>query len=236
MNESSGIKSVIRAFLFDLDGTLFNRDATVAGIVDWQVRTFGDVITPEKAATFRNRVTVLDEHGHGDKREVYATVSSELGFDAAFAELLVGSFWAEYPHHCHLEPEVANTLAKLRALGFCLGIVTNGTALVQNAALDALGIRSAVDVILISEVEGVRKPDAAIFHRAAAYLGVRPEECCFIGDHPSVDVAGAEAAGLRAVWKRTRYWQPAGPVHTIDNIPELLSLALAWELRKGRRH
>jgi putative hydrolase of the HAD superfamily len=51
----------------------------------------------------------------------------------------------------------------------------------RNAALDGLGVRDAVDAVLISETEGVRKPDAAIFHRAAQRLGVRPDECCFVG-------------------------------------------------------
>jgi putative hydrolase of the HAD superfamily len=219
---------VIRAFLFDLDGTLFDRDAAVAGILAWQVRMFRDVIAPEQAVTFCHRVTVLDAHGHRDKREVYATVATEFGFDTAVTEQLIASFWAEYPRHCRLDAGVAATLAELRRRGSRLGIVTNGTASVQNATLDALGVRDAVDAVLVSETEGVRKPDAAIFHRAAERLGVRPDECCFVGDHPTVDIAGAEAAGLRAVWRRTPYWVPAAPVPTtIDAIPELLSLALS---------
>ena len=114
------------------------------------------------------------------------------------------------------------TLAELRRRGKRLGIVTNGAAAVQNAAIDALGIRDAIDVILISETEGIRKPQADIFHRAAARAGVAPGECCFVGDHPTVDIAGAEAAGLRGIWKRTSYWAPAVPVPTIDSLPELL--------------
>lgn len=217
---------MIKAFIFDLDGTLFNRDATVAGILAWQVRTFREFITPERATTFCDRVTALDEHGHRDKREVYATVAAEFGFDRTVTEQLIVSFWTEYPHHCHLDAGVATTLAELRRRGLRLGIVTNGTTTVQNAAVDALGVRNAFDAVLISESEGVRKPDAVIFHRAAEQLGVRPDECCFVGDHPTVDIAGAEAAGLRAVWKRTPYWVPPAPVPTIDAIPELLYLAI----------
>ena len=218
---------MIRAVLFDLDGTLFNRDATVASILARQISIFRDFIRPERAATFCNRVTVLDAHGHQDKREVYATVATEFGFDTAVTEQLIASFWAEYPHHCHLDAGVAATLAELRRRGLRLGIVTNGAASVQNAALDGLGVRDAVDAVLISETEGVRKPDAAIFHRAAQRLGVRPDECCFVGDHPTVDIAGAKAAGLHAIWKRTPYWAPAAPVQAIDAIPELLSVALS---------
>jgi putative hydrolase of the HAD superfamily len=215
---------VINAVLFDLDGTLFNRDATVAGVVAWQVRALSHLIRPERAALFCHRVATLDEHGHRDKREVYATVGLEFGLDSPTIEELIVSFWTEYPRHCQLDAGVAETLAELRRRNKRLGIVTNGVASVQNSAIDALGIRAAVDTILISETEGVRKPHPEIFHRAAHQLGVSPRDCCFVGDHPTVDIAGAEAAGLQVFWKRTLYWEPETPVPTIESIPEILTL------------
>jgi putative hydrolase of the HAD superfamily len=115
-----------------------------------------------------------------------------------------------------------DTLVELRRRGKRLGIVTNGVAAVQHATIDALGIRSAVDAIVISETEGVRKPHPDLFHRAAFRVGVAPSECCFVGDHPTVDVAAAEAAGLQGIWRRTSHWAPAAPVRTIDAIPEIL--------------
>ena len=152
------------AVLFDLDGTLFDRDAAVAGILAWQVRTFSAVLPPSRAAEFCRRVTDLDEHGHRDKRDVYATIATEFGFAPAVVDELVVTFWSEYPRHWVLGAGVA----------------------------DKLGVVSA--------------------------------QCCFVGDHPDVDVAGAEAAGMRAIWKRTAYWAPAVPIPTIGSIPELLSL------------
>ena len=112
---------MIEAVLFDLDGTLFDRDATVAGVLAWQVDAFGAVIGHDRSADFVRRVTALDEHGHRDKREVY-----EVG------------------------------------------------------------------------------------------------RCCFVGDHPTVDVAAAQAAGFQAFWKRTPYWSPAEPVPTIETLSDLL--------------
>ena len=213
---------VIDAVLFDLDGTLFDRDATVAGILDWQVGEFAAAIGPERSADFVRRVTTLDDHGHRDKREVYDIVAAEFGLDALVRDQLVRSFWAEYPRHCQPGAGVAATLLALRQRGKRLGIITNGTASVQNAAIDALGIRGAMDVILISETEGLRKPDPELFHRATGRVGVPSDRCCFVGDHPTVDVAGAIAAGLQAFWKRTSYWSPSAPVPTVEVIPDLL--------------
>ncbi|MEQ1575156.1 MAG: HAD family hydrolase [Vicinamibacterales bacterium] len=213
---------MIEAVFFDLDGTLFDRDVTVARILAWQASEFAVAIRPERSADFIQRVTTLDEHGHRDKREVYEVVAAEFGLDASVRDQLVRSFWAEYPRHCQPGAGVAATLRELQQRGKRLGIITNGVASVQDAAIDALGIRRTMDAILISETEGLRKPAPELFRRATGRVGVPVERCCFVGDHPTVDVAGAMAAGLQAFWKRTSYWSPSGPVPTIEAIPDLL--------------
>ncbi len=105
-------------------------------------------------------------------------------------------------------------------------MITNGRRVIQDGTIDALEIRPLLDAILISEVEGVRKPDRAMFERAAARLGVAPHESCHVGDHPEVDFAGAIGAGMTAVWKRVPYWnQPSKEAPTIDTLSEVLEFA-----------
>jgi putative hydrolase of the HAD superfamily len=95
----------------------------------------------------------------------------------------------------------------------------------QNAKLTALGISTLFDVVLISEAEGIRKPDRAIFDMAVNRCGVSPTEAMFVGDHPEVDIAGAQAAGLVPVWKRVPYWQMTlENVLVIDALTELLPI------------
>lgn len=124
--------SAWKAILFDLDGTLFNRDATVEGIVEWQVTAFSSLIPAERAAEFRRMVVDLDDHGHRDKREVYARVGAAFSLDSMQVEQLVASFWNEYPKHCHPGPQVLGTLTALRVGGTRLGIITNGFASVDS--------------------------------------------------------------------------------------------------------
>jgi putative hydrolase of the HAD superfamily len=81
-----------------------------------------------------------------------------------------------------------------------------------------------MDAVLVSESEGVSKPAREIFERAAARVGVPVQECCYVGDHPELDVAGATAAAMLAVWKRTPYWSLTTPAPTITVLSELLSL------------
>ncbi|MFY0545032.1 HAD-IA family hydrolase [Brevibacillus sp. H7] len=66
-------------------------------------------------------------------------------------------------------------------------------------------------------------PAPEIFARAHKRLGVKAAECIFVGDHPINDIAAAKAAGMKAIWKRDRYWQaPVEADGTIEELSELL--------------
>jgi putative hydrolase of the HAD superfamily len=95
----------------------------------------------------------------------------------------------------------------------------------QQAKLSALALASAFDAVLISEAEGLSKPDPAIFHRALERLGVAPGHAVFVGDHPDFDVAGARAAGLRAVWRPGSLARPPVAADAaIEHLGDLLDL------------
>ncbi len=214
---------MIRAILFDLDGTLFDRDSTVRALVEAQYATFNQELAHVTKSDFVTRVVLLDEHGYRNKAEVYAIVAREFHLPSALAPELAADFWRRYHGFCRPFHDLVGTLEELRRRGKRIGVVTNGRQVTQEGTIDALGIRDLLDVVLVSEVEGVRKPDRRIFERALARLGVMPSECCHVGDDPEVDVSGARAAGLHAIWKRTTYWGvPAESVPVIENLGEIL--------------
>jgi len=66
--------------------------------------------------------------------------------------------------------------------------------------LDRAGMTSSFELILISEEIGQRKPHAAIFEVACQALRITPAEAIFIGDSPSIDIAGAKGVGMGAIW------------------------------------
>ncbi len=79
-----------------------------------------------------------------------------------------------------------------------LGILSNAT---EQAAADLAGerrLRGIFDAVLISALEGVRKPDAAIFALAAQRLGLEPAACVLIDDKER-NTTAAQAAGMRAI-------------------------------------
>jgi putative hydrolase of the HAD superfamily len=65
--------------------------------------------------------------------------------------------------------------------------------------LDDTGLAPLLDGLVISAEVGAAKPDPAIFERALEVAGAGRGEALHVGDTVDVDVAGALAAGLRAV-------------------------------------
>jgi putative hydrolase of the HAD superfamily len=167
----------------------------------------------------------LDDHGQGDKRAAYARVVSELGVEPELATALFDDFRKGYGLLFEPFPEVLGTLGWLRDRGVKLGIITNGTTVMQESKIETLGLAPLMDTVLISERERLRKPDRAIFERALSRLGVDAAASWFVGDHPDADIRGAHEAGLTAVWRRS-WGQAPHATHTISSLDELVSLLI----------
>jgi putative hydrolase of the HAD superfamily len=214
-----------RAILFDLDGTLHDRETTVRALFEAQHARFEAELAGVTRERYLERALALDEHGYRDRDRVFALLARELGLVAALAPRLTANFYEEYPEHAVAFPEATAVLAALRARGFRLGIITNGKQLVQQRKIDRLGFAPLVDVVVISESEGVKKPDARIFQRALERLGVSAAQATYVGDHPVTDVWGSVSSGLSAIWRRTPTWVPPDVEHrAIDTLDELLPM------------
>lgn len=105
---------------------------------------------------------------------------------------------------------VTGARAALRALHdrFRLVVATNADASTGAdvlAALARVGLDGLVDGVVSSADVGHRKPDAAFYRAALQHEGtggaaLDPARAVMVGDSAMNDVAGAKAAGLRAVW------------------------------------
>ena len=218
---------MIRAVLFDLDGTLYDRDSVMRNLVEEQFGAFRESLGGVSESQFVQRILQLDAHGQSDKPGLYERVVLEWGLDRELAGHLVRYFREHYDRHCSLSADASATLQTLRTCGRKLGVITNGGLAWQQKTLRCLGLASFFDTVLISEAEGLRKPDPRIFARALERCDVCPAEALFVGDHPEVDVAGAKAAGLIPVWKRVPYWEMAvDDALIVDHLSDILPLCL----------
>jgi putative hydrolase of the HAD superfamily len=214
---------MIRAVFFDLDGTLYDRDAAILRMAEEQFEAFRDELGVEKSV-FLERLTELDGHGQPRTPRLHHVLAESLGLGVAVGDKLEAYFRSHYPSLCKLSTDNLNTLMTLRERGKKLGLITNGPTEWQSRKIEYMGLASLFDAIVISEAEGVRKPDPRIFERALERCGVRANESMFVGDHPEIDIQGAVGAGLVPVWKAAPYWQVPDNVLRIEQLSELLPL------------
>jgi len=103
-------------------------------------------------------------------------------------------------------PGARATLLELRNRGFLLGIVTNRAFGGDRFRTDLqeLDLDIGWDAVSVSVEVGFLKPHPALFEHALAALEVAPGETLMVGNSLVEDVAGAQALGMAAAWKRCR--------------------------------
>jgi putative hydrolase of the HAD superfamily len=115
--------------------------------------------------------------------------------------------------------DVVPTLETLLDAGVRMGVVSNWDTRLPNV-LERLDLGRFFESVIVSSVEGVEKPDPLIFRRALTSLGAEAATTMHVGDLPEVDLAGAEAAGIRGVLvDRKGRLDPA-----LDALPDLTGL------------
>ena len=95
-------------------------------------------------------------------------------------------------------PGVPAALARLRALGLQLVVVSNSDGTVEQSLASA-GLREHLSHVVDSAIAGYEKPDPRIFHHALRQCGADAARTLHIGDLFHADVLGARAAGLHAL-------------------------------------
>jgi putative hydrolase of the HAD superfamily len=217
---------MIRAVFFDFDGTLYDRDLALRRLAQEQHAIFKDELGVDES-TFVSRVLALDAHGQARPNRFHHRLLETLGLGEELADRLESTFRENFPGHCKLPEDCLPTLKALKSSGIKLAIITNGPVNWQMRKIRQSGVEPFFDCILVSEAEGISKPNPQIFMRALDRCGVHPNETIFVGDYPEYDIAGALAAGLTPVWKQKPYWRVAPEIHRIEELREILPLVSA---------
>lgn len=212
----------IKLITFDLDDTLWDTapvivsaEATLRQWLTDHAPNLGGVPV-EHLWAIRERVLGLEpslKHRISAlRRRVLFHALEEAGYDHAQANQLADQSFEVFLHARHqleIFPEVHPTLEAL-ANDYALGVVTNG-----NADVRRLGLADYFKFALCAEDIGISKPDSRLFHEALQRGQATADTAVHIGDHPGDDIAGAQQAGLRAIW-----FNPAGKTWEAERAPD----------------
>lgn len=212
---------MIKAVLFDLDGTLLNRDDSVKGFIDNQYERLNKWIGHIPKDKYITRFIELDQRGYVWKDKVYQQLTEEFNISEMTWEELLQDYISEFRFHCVPFDNLIQMLEDLKSKNVLLGMITNGYGQFQMDNIKALGIENYFDVILVSEWEGIKKPDPEIFKRALDQLNLLPKQSVFVGDHPENDVKASQNIGMKGIWKKDLQWDDVDADFIINDLKEL---------------
>ena len=191
----------VRGILFDLDGTLADRTATLSVFAREFGGAFADDLREIESDVLFQILRDVDGRGYREKDEVFRLLAAQLPWTQPPAIADLRDFWyAMFPKCTQAMAGTYEVVEGLKAREIQMGIVTNGRVASQNAKIDRLDLRTYMKTVVISEAVAVAKPDARIFQIALEELELPASDVWFVGDHPENDIAGAEAAGMTGVW------------------------------------
>jgi putative hydrolase of the HAD superfamily len=134
-------------------------------------------------------------------RDYFRLILAQASLPASEHDAVIDSLWDAHQRvglWTVATPDGPAIVAELKRRGLRLGVVSNAEGLVARD-LDRAGYQGMFETVVDSHLVGVEKPDPAIFAIALERMTLRPEAALFVGDVPSVDVAGARAAGLAPI-------------------------------------
>ena len=223
----------IELITFDLDDTLWDTAPVIvraeAVLRNWLLTHAPKAGTLEVADFQALRLRVLTEQPQlkhrisALRRRVLFQALQDTGYANAL-QLADEAFdvFIEARHALEVFEQAEPTLEAL-AREYALGVVTNG-----NADVRRIGLGHHFKFVLCAEDIGIAKPDARLFHEALLRGAVTAGAAVHVGDHPGDDIAGAQQAGLRAVWFNAggKHWDgdkaPDAEIGCLSELPTVL--------------
>lgn len=221
---------MIQAVIFDLDGTLLDRDSSLESFIGKQYDRFSKLGEHIIKKDYMERFIQLDCHGYVWKDKVYRSLIEEFKITQVSWQDLLDDYETQFIHHCIPFPRAIETINLLKQQNYLLGLITNGLERFQSRSIQGLGLRDHFNTVLISEAENIKKPQPEIFHRALSRLGVTGKTSVYVGDNPEADILGAKNAGLKTIWKRNKFWlEPNQSDAVINELDEILPILEQWK-------
>lgn len=145
----------------------------------------------------------LGEGREFDLLAVFEKMLENEGKDKALAPDLAMKFREDSMIRLGLFPHVKEILTGLKERGAGVYLLSNAQSCFTRGELDALGLTSLFDGIVISSEVSYKKPAGEIFDIAFRQFGISPDESVYVGNDLRDDILGASRAGMRTAYIET---------------------------------
>jgi putative hydrolase of the HAD superfamily len=129
-------------------------------------------------------------------------------------------------------PGVEDTIRTLQSK-YHLAVISDGQTPFAAPELNAVGLSSFFDPLIVSGYFGYRKPDKRLFSAALNDMKMTPSEVLFVGNDMYRDIFGAQNLGMKAVFFKSNQGaqekEGVKPDYIIYRFPELLNAIRFFE-------
>ena len=195
------MKKILKAILFDLHDTFYlERDFVKSGF-----KTVATLIQNDngidKEVVYNRFWSIFNS---GERKNIFDSYISEFGKINYTINELVNIYRSHVPN-INLLPGIDENLLSLSSI-YKLGLVTDGYIQTQKNKINALGLNSIFDQILITEELGRKfwKPSTVAFSKICDKLGVIPMEAIYIADNPKKDFKGPNQLRMDSIRLRLK--------------------------------
>ncbi len=191
--------TVLKAVIFDLDGTLYNSNAIK---IDMAFRNISQLYMLISLLDVRNKCRGIDFY---TKNRFHVNLFNEMqkrtgknasGIEQWYFEVFYPGFVTLLKKKYRARKEMESALTSLKHNGIHTAVLSD--YLFVRERLEAIRLESALfDIIASSEDYGVLKPSRRPLLDIALQLGVKEEQVLVIGDRDDTDGKGAEMAKMQ---------------------------------------
>ena len=112
----------------------------------------------------------------------------------------VMAYHGEKVNSIRLYDDVEDSLKKLRNLSIKTAIITDGIPIKQYEKILRLNIDSLIDLVVISDEIGIKKPNPELFNYCLKKFGVKGQETIYVGDRIDKDIIPANLNKIYSVY------------------------------------
>lgn len=210
-------KSQIKGVIFDLDDTFYSEKE--------YVRSGFKAVSDYLGGGYEEKLWKFFCSGKPSIDELLRELERESDIKA------VVKLYRSHKPSIHPYTGAKEMLEELKRRNIKIGIITDGRPVGQKKKIEALGLESLVDDVIITDELGgtqFRKPCDIAFRIMATRWRLNPANIVYVGDNATKDFQAPQQLGMRCIWFRNKEGlysgEPISSVNSVDKFADIFDI------------